>query len=138
MKKKEILILDDERIVGLRLKPTLEKSGFLVENFTDSQKALERIREKQFDIVVTDLKMSQVDGMEIARVASEKWASTKVIIITGFATVETARLALQSGVYDFIAKPFKIRQLCEIIEKAASEDDYNANETNSNEEKTSK
>lgn len=121
MKRKiEIMVLDDEAIVGSRLKPSFEKAGYAVESFIDSRKALERLREKHFDIVVTDLKMANVDGMEIHRFAKEQSPDTVVIIITGFATVETARKALQSGVYDFIAKPFKISQLREIIEKAAA------------------
>jgi len=119
-KKLEIMILDDEAIVGARLKPSLEKAGYAVESFVDSREALKRLQEKGFDIVVTDLKMANVDGMEIHRVAKERWPETAVIIITGFATVETAREALQSGVYDFIAKPFKISHLRNIIEKAAA------------------
>ncbi|GAB4334179.1 MAG: hypothetical protein Kow0099_06180 [Candidatus Abyssubacteria bacterium] len=119
-KKLEIMVLDDEAIVGARLKPSLEKAGYSVESYTNSREALNRLREKHFDIVVTDLKMAEVDGMEIHRFAKEQWPDTVVIIITGFATVETARIALQSGVYDFIAKPFKISHLREIIEKAAS------------------
>jgi DNA-binding NtrC family response regulator len=117
----EIMVLDDEAIVGARLQPSLEKAGYLVESFIDSKEALQRLREKRFDIVVTDLKMANVDGMEIHRFAKERWPATAVIIITGFATVETAREALQSGVYDFIAKPFKISHLREIIEKAGHE-----------------
>lgn len=117
----EIMVLDDEAIVGARLQPSLEKAGYLVESFIDSKEALNRLREKHFDIVVTDLKMANVDGMEIHRFAKERCPDTVVIIITGFATVETAREALQSGVYDFIAKPFKISHLREIIEKAGRE-----------------
>jgi len=119
-KKLEILILDDEPIVGSRLKPSFEKTGYTVESFIDSRKALERLREKRFDIIVTDLKMANVDGMEIHRFAKERWPDTVVIIITGFATVDTAREALQSGVFDFIAKPFKISHLRKVIENAAA------------------
>jgi DNA-binding NtrC family response regulator len=119
-KKIEIMVLDDEAIVGARLQPSLEKAGYAVESFVDSREALKRLREKHYDIVVTDLKMANVDGMEIHRFAKERWPDTVVIIITGFATVETAREALQSGVYDFIAKPFKISQLREVIERAAA------------------
>jgi DNA-binding NtrC family response regulator len=121
MKKKiEILILDDEPIVGSRLKPSFERAGYIVEDFVDSREALQRLREKDFDIVITDLKMAHVDGMEIHRFAKERRPETVVIIITGFATVETAREALQSGVYDFIAKPFKISHLRQVVEKAAA------------------
>jgi DNA-binding NtrC family response regulator len=119
-RKLEIMILDDEAIVGARLEPSLEKAGYKVESFIDSREALKRLQEKRFDIVVTDLKMANVDGMEIHHFAKERWPETVVIIITGFATVEIAREALQSGVYDFIAKPFKISHLRDVIEKAAA------------------
>lgn len=119
-KKFEIMVLDDEAIVGARLKPSLEKAGYTVESYTDSREALNRLREKSFDIIVTDLKMADVDGMQIHRFAKEQSPETVVIIITGFATVETAREALQSGVYDFIAKPFKISHLRDVIRKAAA------------------
>jgi len=119
-RKVEIMVLDDEPIVGSRLKPSFEKAGYIVESFVDSREALKRLREKHFDVVVTDLKMANVDGMEIHRFAKERSPDTVVIIITGFATVETAREALQSGVYDFIAKPFKISQLRDVIEKAVA------------------
>ena len=118
-RKLEILVLDDEPIVGSRLKPTFEKAGYVVESFVDSREALKRLHEKHFDIVVTDLKMAHVDGMEIHRFAKEHWPDCVVIIITGFATVETAREALQGGVFDFIAKPFKINQLRDVVQRAA-------------------
>jgi DNA-binding NtrC family response regulator len=118
--KLRIMVLDDEPIVGSRLKPSLEKVGYIVDNFVDSREALERLRETPYDIIVTDLKMAYVDGMEVHRFAKERWPDSVVIIITGFATVETAREALQSGVFDFIAKPFKISQLRDVIQKAAA------------------
>lgn len=115
----KIMLVDDEAIVGLRLKPILEKSGYIVETFTDGKKAFERLQEIPFDIVVTDLKMPNIDGMELFQYTRERWPATRVIIITGFATVKTAKEALQGGVFDFIAKPFKISHLREVIEKAA-------------------
>jgi DNA-binding NtrC family response regulator len=118
--KLRIMVLDDEPIVGSRLKPSLEKVGYIVDNFIDSREALKKLRETHYDIIVTDLKMAYVDGMEVHRFAKERWPDSVVIIITGFATVETAREALQSGVYDFIAKPFKISQLRDVIQKAAA------------------
>lgn len=119
----EILVLDDESIVCARLKPALEKEGYYVETFIDSREAKKRLDERRFDIVVTDLKMANVDGMELYRFVSEKWPETKVIIISGFATIDVAREALQAGVRDVIAKPFKIGQLKELINKVSAEID---------------
>jgi DNA-binding NtrC family response regulator len=115
--KLKILILDDEEIVVTRLKPSLEKEGYIVESFTDSKQAKERIEAYKFDIVVTDLKMADMDGMQLFRFIKEKWPDTEVILISGFATLEVARKALQEGVRDIIAKPFKISQIKELIKK---------------------
>lgn len=115
----QILVLDDEPIVGSRIKPSLEKAGYKVEIMTSSHKAMERIKQKEFDIVVTDFKMSRISGLDVLRAQKELWPETEVIIITGYATLETARRAMQSGVFDFMAKPFRLQELKEVIGRAA-------------------
>ncbi len=122
MKKNlRIMVIDDENIVGKRLKPALEKNGDTVETFTDARKALERFGEQQFDIVVSDIRMDDIDGLEVLEQVLARSEKTKVIIITGYATVEVAQEALVKGAFDFIAKPFKPSDLRAIIEKAAKE-----------------
>jgi DNA-binding NtrC family response regulator len=115
----DILVLDDEPIVGERLKPALEKEGHQVEIFVDPNRALERISEKTFDIVVTDIRMDEMDGIQVLEKVSEKSNRTKVIMITGYATLEVARESLTKGAFDFIAKPFKLREMRAAIKKAA-------------------
>ncbi len=117
----EVLILDDEPIVGKRLKPALEKNGYRVEVFEDGRSALARLEEKVFDIVVTDVRMDEVDGIQVLEAVQRLSARTKVIIITGYATVELAREALARGAFDFIAKPFKPQDLRLVIQKAAQQ-----------------
>jgi DNA-binding NtrC family response regulator len=117
--KLQILILDDEPIVGKRLGPALTKMGGEVEVFEDPHQVLRRIQEKIFDIVVTDIRMEGVDGIEILERVKARSERTKVIMITGYATVEVAREALGKGAFDFIAKPFKPNDLREIILRAA-------------------
>jgi DNA-binding NtrC family response regulator len=112
---KRIAILDDEPIVCERLKPALEKAGFSVEAFTNGQDVIDRFTKSRFDVLVTDLKMQKPDGLEVMKFVKEKSPATKVIIITGYATVETARDAMKGGAVDFIAKPFKISQLRDLI-----------------------
>ena len=114
-----VMILDDEPIVGKRLSPPLIKAGFDVEFFEDPTKALARLNKKEFDIVVTDLRMEGVDGIQILEHIMENCKNTRVILITGYATVEVAREALVKGAFDFIAKPFKPKHLRAIINKAA-------------------
>jgi DNA-binding NtrC family response regulator len=117
-RKTQILILDDEPIVWRRLKPALEKAGYEVEAFTLSSKAMKRVQEKDFDIVVTDLKMEGIDGMQFLSEVKSRSPKTEVIVITGFATMETAKESFQKGVFDFVAKPFKRGELLEIVKKA--------------------
>ncbi len=117
----EICIVDDEQIVCERLQPVLEKNGFLVESFTDSKAAMARLSEKQFDILITDLKMAHPDGIELLRYARQRFAEIRVVIITGFATVETARQAMKGGAVDFIAKPFRLSHLRDLTLKIARE-----------------
>ncbi|NOZ02186.1 MAG: response regulator [Deltaproteobacteria bacterium] len=119
---KKVLVLDDEPIVCERLKPALEKIGFYVETFNESQEVIDRVTEENFDVLVTDLKMKKPDGIEVMKYVNEKSPGTKVIIITGFATEETAREALSSGAVDFIAKPFKISQLRDLIVKITGDE----------------
>lgn len=116
--KTSILILDDEPIVSKRLQPALEKKGYEVESFYESARAMARIRERTFDIVVTDLKMEGIDGMQFLAEVKKLSPRTEVIVITGFATMDTAKESMRKGVFDFLAKPFKLGEIQEVIRKA--------------------
>ena len=113
------MIIDDEPIVGKRLKQALQKFGIDVEVYEDSEIALNRLKDKNFDIVVTDIRMDKVDGIQILEDVLKHSDHTKVIIITGYATIEVAQEALAKGAFDFIAKPFKPDDLRAVINKAA-------------------
>lgn len=117
-KKASILILDDEPIVLKRLKPALDKAGYDVEVFSRSLEASARILERDFDIVITDLKMEGLDGMQFLTRVKERSPATEVVVITGFATMETAKQSFQKGVFDFLAKPFKLGEILETVRKA--------------------
>lgn len=114
-----VLVLDDEPIVGRRLQPALAKTGCDVEIFEAPAPALERLKEKEFQIVVTDIRMDDIDGIEVLERVMERYPNTRVIMITGYATVEMAREAEAKGAFDFIAKPFKPQELRDVIAKAA-------------------
>ncbi len=116
--KLRIMVLDDEPIVCKRLKPALEKQGYEVDTFTQSVEAMEQIKNIDYDIIVTDLKMKGVDGMQLLTEAKRRSPKTEVIVITGFATLETARQSFQKGVFDFIAKPFKLSEIQEVVKRA--------------------
>ncbi|MEJ2189239.1 MAG: response regulator [Acidobacteriota bacterium] len=118
--KLHILVVDDEAIVGKRLKPALEREGYEIETFERGADAVARIDEVEFDLVVTDIRMDEVDGLQVLDHALARSPRTKVIIISGYATLELAREALAKGAFDFVAKPFKPEELREAIRRAAA------------------
>ena len=113
-----ILILDDEPIVGNRLKALLTKDGHNVEVFTNPSLAIERLEESSFDIVISDIRMQEMDGIQVMNHVFQKSKESKVILITGYATLELARESLIKGAFDFIAKPFKSKEIRNTINKA--------------------
>ena len=115
----DILIVDDEPIVGDRLKAFIGKDGHRVETFIDPAKALQRLEEKEFDIVISDIRMGEIDGIQVMEKVLGKSRRTKVIMITGYATLELARESLTKGAFDFIAKTFKLKEIRRTIAKAA-------------------
>jgi len=117
-RKTSVCILDDEPIVGDRLKPELEDDGYEVEIFTDSASALKRVQERCFDIFVTDLKMEGVDGIGFLERVKKQCPGSEVIVITGYGTLETARESLIKGAYDFIPKPFRIKEIRSAVKRA--------------------
>jgi DNA-binding NtrC family response regulator len=113
--KIKILLLDDEPIVTERLKPSLEMANYHVDAFTLGRDAIEQLKKEKYDILITDLKMSSPDGMEVLGVAREIQPDLRAVVITGFATLKAAEAAKQSGAVEFIAKPFKMSQLKKIL-----------------------
>jgi DNA-binding NtrC family response regulator len=126
----DILVVDDEPIVGDRLKAFIKKDGHRVETFIEPSAALKRLEEKDFDIVISDIRMGEIDGIQVMQKVFQKSRRTKVIMITGYATLELARESLTKGAFDFIAKPFKLKEIRRTIEKAvASLEKSNARKT---------
>jgi DNA-binding NtrC family response regulator len=119
----DICIIDDEVVVCKRLQQVLSKDKHSVETFVDSREAIKRIDQKDFDIVVTDIRMDNIDGMAVLNHVLKKGGGTKVIMITGYATIEIARQAQAQGAFDFISKPFKPQDLQQVIARAAAEMD---------------
>ncbi len=113
-----IMVIDDEKIVGDMAKMSLEQEGYLVETFLNAEPALARLGEQKFDVVVTDLKMKGIDGMEVLKTVKRLYPGTKVIMITAFANLDAAIEALRADVHDFFPKPVKIRELKASIQRA--------------------
>lgn len=115
-----ILLVDDEPIVGERLKASLERVGFVVDAFVSSHDALNSLEHESYDILVTDLKMKSPDGLEVLRIAKQKQSGIKAVVITGFATKKLAADAFLAGAVHFLAKPFKISHLVVLLKTISS------------------
>jgi len=115
----EVMVLDDEPIVGERLKDYLEKQGMSVETFVESAKAIARLKEKTFDVIVTDIKMRGPTGIDVLVAAKGLDVSPSVILITGYGSFETMRQADAIGAFDYVCKPFKVEDIHKRIVKAA-------------------
>ncbi len=121
MGAKRIMVIDDEKIVGDMSKLSLEQEGYTVETFLSAEPALERLKEEEFEVVVTDLKMKGIDGMEVLRTVKKLYPKTKVIMITAFANLDAAIEALRGDVHDFFPKPVRIKELKASIQRALSQ-----------------
>ena len=117
--KIEVLVLDDEPIVCERVKNFLDKKGISTETFMNSQDALNRIGEKTFDVIVTDVKMEGPSGLDVLMAVKREEYHTEVIVITGYSPFESFREAEAVGAFDYITKPFKMDDLYQRIKKAA-------------------
>jgi DNA-binding NtrC family response regulator len=106
-----IIVIDDESIVGQMIKVSMELDGYTVETFLNAKPALARLKEEQFHVVITDLKMKGIDGMEVLRTIKTDFPEIKVIMITAFASLDSAVKAMQGKVDGFFAKPVKIKDL---------------------------
>lgn len=118
---KRLLVVDDEPIVGKRLHQVFSKIGFEIETYTEPAAAMTAMAARPFDLVVTDLKMEGMDGLEVLKRAKAMNPAVRVIIITGYASPDTAELAQQQGVFEFLAKPFRLDELKQVIFRALAE-----------------
>ena len=113
----KVMVIDDERIVGQMIKASMEPDGYTVEAFLNAEPAFARLREEKFDVVITDLKMKGIDGMDVLKTIKTAYPEIKVIMITAFASLDSAVEAMKSRVDGFFAKPVKIKDLKECILK---------------------
>ena len=117
-KKPRILLVDDEKIALENLEPVLEKEGYEVSTADSGQIAIKKIEESYFDVVVTDLKMKNVNGINVLEKAKSKHPDAEVIMITGYATVDTAVESLRKGAFHYISKPFKLDDVRSVVKNA--------------------
>ncbi|MCG6945309.1 MAG: endopeptidase La [Deltaproteobacteria bacterium] len=113
-----LLLVDDEEIARSNLEHILNKEGHQVATAADGAEALRQMNSAQFDLVLTDLRMAKLGGMELLEEIKRDHPNVEVIIITGYATVDSAVEALQKGAYHYLAKPLKIDEVRSTVGKA--------------------
>jgi DNA-binding NtrC family response regulator len=104
----EILIVDDDPKIGSFLRKALKRDGLNVESVQDPETAIALLKERPFEVVVTDLMMPGIDGIEVLRRAKSVRPECEVVLMTAFGSVETTREALKRGAVDYITKPFSV------------------------------
>jgi len=113
---KRVLIVDDEKNIRLTIKSCLDELGYNIEVAVNGTEGLSKILENDFDLVLLDLKMPGLDGMEVLRQLREKGNPVNVIIMTAYGTVEKAVEAMKLGAIDFLSKPFTPPEIRKIVE----------------------
>ena len=112
-----ILVVDDERFIRDILADFLSLEGYSVRTAADGSAAIEELRSSPYDLVITDLKMPKLGGLDLLKEISTSYPETLTIIMTGFGTVETAIDAMKQGAYDYILKPFKTEEMMHTVQR---------------------
>ena len=114
----DILLVDDEKSVSSTVGLFLKKEGYTVEEASNGPDAVDRLKIKFFDLVITDLKMKPMDGLEVLRQAKGINPMTEVVVMTAYGTVESGVEAMKLGAYDYIQKPFEKDEFLILVSKA--------------------
>jgi response regulator RpfG family c-di-GMP phosphodiesterase len=113
-----ILVVDDERVIREILAEFLTLEGFSVHTVEDGEKALTELRLRPYDLLITDLKMPKLSGLQLLEKIEQERLGVLTVLMTGFGTVETAIEAMKKGAYDYLLKPFKVEEVIHVVERA--------------------
>ena len=113
-----ILVVDDERVIREILAEFLSLEGFAVHTVEDGEKALTELRLRPYDLLITDLKMPRLSGLQLLERIEAERLGVLTVLMTGFGTVETAIEAMKKGAYDYLLKPFKVEEVIHVVERA--------------------
>jgi two-component system response regulator AtoC len=114
-----VLVVDDDDVTRRLLKEVLEKEGYVVRLAASGEEAVSALGREPFPIIVSDIRMLELDGMGVLRAAKQRDSSAAVILMTGFGSMEGAIEAIQEGAFDYVSKPFKIDELKSVVSRAA-------------------
>ncbi|MGN6111129.1 MAG: HD domain-containing phosphohydrolase [Kofleriaceae bacterium] len=113
-----ILVVDDERVIREILAEFLALEGFSVHTVEDGEKALTELRLRPYDLLITDLKMPRLSGLQLLEKIEQERLGVLTVLMTGFGTVETAIEAMKKGAYDYLLKPFKVEEVIHVVQRA--------------------
>lgn len=113
----KIIVVDDEQIVLSLVRDTLEDLGYEVETLSSAPEALQRIAAGEYDLIITDIRMPHMDGIELVRRAREIHPEMSVIFMTGYANLNTAKDAIKHGAADYIMKPFELHEMRQAVQQ---------------------
>src|SRR6476661_1347810 len=119
MKGMAILLVDDEPLIRLSMVDALEAVGYDVRAAASGTEGLDVLRQKTFDLVITDLRLPGADGLTVLKATKDKSPETEVVMITAHGSVETAVGAMKLGAFDYITKPFQMDELLLIVERVS-------------------
>jgi ActR/RegA family two-component response regulator len=111
-----LLVVDDDRVFREELSSLLRDDGHSVQEAPSVAKAIQELELEEFDVVFTDMKMPRKSGLDLVREVHQRWPRTMLVMITGFATVDTAVEAMKLGAFDYISKPFQMRQVQQVLD----------------------
>jgi DNA-binding NtrC family response regulator len=103
--KIRVLVVDDEEVVRLGYRRVLSADGFRVMAAGDGREALDLMAGDHFDVVLLDLRMPGMDGLDVLQAIKERWPESEVVVVTGYPSIDTAKKAVKLGAYDYLAKP---------------------------------
>lgn len=115
---RNVLVVDDEQTVCNSCKKILTREGYNVEVALSGDEALNKIKGKGYDVLITDWKMPEVDGIEVAKRIKKENPDIEVVMITGYPSVESSVKAMRSGISDYVSKPFTPEELSEAVLRA--------------------
>jgi DNA-binding NtrC family response regulator len=118
MSEPSILVVDDEIAAQRALIQALKREKYHVEGATSATEALRKLTEKNYDLVITDIRMERMDGMELMRQVRARWPDTLVIVMTAFASIDTAIRSIHEGAYDYLSKPYEVDDLRLTVRRA--------------------
>src|SRR6187431_940672 len=115
--KPRVLVVDDEKFIRDILADFLGMEGYVVRTADDGSSAVAELSRARYDMVISDLKMPRMGGLELLKEVARTHPETLTVIMTGFGTVETAIDAMKQGAYDYILKPFKVEEIVHIVQR---------------------